>query len=453
MTLFLTALLACGGGEAVEPTAGSTSPTGVASQPTGTGDSATAPREVAWRPGLPPLHEGLRVITHLHSPFSHDACDGEGYVDGAIDTACLDDLRRGLCDAGIDVAFLTDHPSHGAEVTFDELFHPSAGDVRVDGHAVLTCDDGRTVSWYAGFEDELMPMGLDDHVPGDAAERDALLNRDDAEALAAMADAGAQVFVAHSEGRTREAMLAYQDAGLVGMEIFNLHAMFAPDKRADDLGLDPLAWFGDIEPFVDDDGVAEPDLFVITVLQDQRPSLDHFDALLARGPTVGIIGTDAHQNVLPLTLRDGDRADSYRRMLRWMDNVVLPRSGQSPEQALAAGQSYVAFEILGTPTGFAFEAADGTPMGGTTPARELEVGCPVLHPESPRGLDDPTLTVRLLRDGAPFAEGCGVHAVEPGVYRVEVDMVPHHLRPFLGEVADRWITTLPWIRSNAIRVE
>ena len=139
-------------------------------------------------------------------------------------------------------------------------------------------------------------------------------------------------------------------------------------------------------------------------------------------------------------------------MLRWMSNIVLT-DGDTTQEALAKGNSYVAFEILGTPSGFSFTSANGSKMGSTTTARSLSIGCPTLHPESPRGLEEPEITVRLLKDGAAFAEGCGAHDVEPGVYRVEVDMVPQHLRRFLGDDPEPWIKTYPWILSNAIRVQ
>ncbi len=42
------------------------------------------PREVPWSRGVPALDPGprgyqaRRSIVHLHSPWSHDACDGQG---------------------------------------------------------------------------------------------------------------------------------------------------------------------------------------------------------------------------------------------------------------------------------------------------------------------------------------------------------------------------------------
>ena len=416
-------------------------------------DPAT-PREVAWRPGLPPLTEGLRTITHLHSPWSHDACDGQGIIEGAPNASCLDDFRNGLCEAGIDVAFVTDHPSHAAFQEFDDLFHARPEDTRDGATSWIPCEDGRQVQLYAGFEDDLMPMGLDEHVPGTPEERDTLLNQSDGVALSAMRDAGAHVFVAHTEGRDLEQLRSQQDDGLTGIEIWNLHAMFAPDIRSEYLGLDGIGWVSAIEPFTSEEATGEADLLVLGVLELQRPSLEKFDDLLARGPMVGIVGTDAHQNVLPLILRDGQRVDGYRRMLRWMANTVLPEPGESAKQALAAGRSYVAFEIVGTPDGFDFSAADGTRMGGATADRTLQIGCPTLHPESPRGPLDPEVLVRLIRAGEVVGEGCGEHVVDqPGAYRVEVDLIPHHLVPFLGADPEPWLRPMPWILSNAIHVE
>ena len=48
-----------------------------------------------WR-GLQPA----RGIVHLHSPYSHDACDNmprDPLPLGAPNEACLDDLRSALC--------------------------------------------------------------------------------------------------------------------------------------------------------------------------------------------------------------------------------------------------------------------------------------------------------------------------------------------------------------------
>jgi hypothetical protein len=173
----------------------------------------------------------------------------------------------------------------------------------------------------------------------------------------------------------------------------------------------------------------------------------------------GVGGTDAHQNVMPLVLRDGERWDSYRRMLRWFSNVVwVTEEGPDGYQgALEAGRSAVVFELLGTPEGFDFHLNDGVDIHemGSSPSSEgiLEVGCPTLLPDSPQGAEAPEIRVEIYRDGALWREGCGPHPTEgSGVYRVQVDMTPTHLRDLLGADSERWMVPFPWIRSNAIRV-
>lgn len=430
------------------------------------------PVAVPWSGGLAPLAEETpsvrgrtpqRAIVHLHSPWSHDACDGEPLPDGSPDPACLDDLRHGLCETRIDAAFLTDHPAHAAEQPYADLFHARPQDtwVEVAGERValrVACDNGHEVLWLPGIEDELMPVALDRHVADSASENDRLYNGSDAEAIGAELAAGATVLIAHTEGRDLAALEGLQDLGLGGVELFNLHASFAPDIREEDLGLDGLGWLSDIAPFTSPEGTGEPDLFFLAVLQEQTPSIARWDALLARGPMVGVAGTDAHQNVLPLELRDGERGDSYRRMLRWFSNILLVE-GDGPEAveaALAAGRMYVAFEVLGTPSGFDFWL-DGdaiTEMGGTSAAGgTLRVVCPTLSARSPTNLAAPEITATVFKDGQIWQTGCGEFVTDgPGVYRARVDLVPHHLRDHLGSEPDAWIRSYPWIYSNAIRV-
>jgi hypothetical protein len=405
-----------------------------------------------------------RTIIHVHSPFSHDACDGAGWVDGVLDEACLNDFRSGMCDAGIDVAFLTDHPSYLVEQNFEDLYHHRDGDelVLVDGNPVanwVACEDGERFMLIPGLEDELMPVGLDRQIAETPEERAELYNRSDPEALAAMKEAGATIWMAHTEGRDLSWLEGLQDAGLDGVEMFNLHAMFDPDIRSGDLGLDGLGWFTDIAPFTHPEATGEPDLFVLAVLQEQAPSLERWDSLLQRGRLGASGGTDAHQNVLNVELRDGERGDSYRRMLRWFSNWLLVEddSLSAYESALRAHRMALVFEILGTPAGFDFYVQDATgarwEMGSEAPLGELTVSCPTLAAGSPRGAEDPEISVEVYRNGEIWQTDCGsFEATGPAVYRVQVSIVPHHLIEFLGEEPEPWVRSYPWIYSNAIRV-
>ena len=485
----LATLLACTSDDAA-------SPDGLADDTSTPATDGTRP----WRRELPSLadevagprdHVLQRAIVHLHSPWSHDACDGDPLDDqGNPRRDCLADLRLGLCQAGIDHAFLSDHPAHFAQATWDAdadhgVFLPDDSTTLLPDSAdpralSWTCADGRTATWYPGVEDELMPVGLDRHVPGEAAERDALYNEYTAQALAAFEQAGALRLVAHTEGRDVPTLQALVDAGLQGVEVFNLHAMFDPDIREEDLGLDRAGWLEDMAPFMDEDGTAEPDLFVLAVLAAQPPSEAAWDALNAAGPDdrliVATAGTDAHQNVMPIPMRDDERVDSYRRMLRWFSQHLwidgADPDGSEPggqgldaaEAALTAGRFHVAFEVLGTPEGFDFHLVDaqgavhemGAALTDAALPATLVVTCPTLSAPSPQGALAPEISAIVVRDGAQWQQGCGSFPVtQAGTYRVRVDMIPWHLGPFLGDDADAaapWMHPYPWVYGNPIRI-
>ena len=100
----------------------------IACRPNSTEDSASSSLQtVPWSAGLPRMSAEVRGrsvrrgLIHLHSPYSHDACDGEGLPDGAVDAQCLADLRAGLCTTAMDFAYLTDHPAHAAEQDYKDL--------------------------------------------------------------------------------------------------------------------------------------------------------------------------------------------------------------------------------------------------------------------------------------------------------------------------------------------
>ena len=415
-----------------------------------------------------PATRGLRPfrsILHLHSPWSHDACDGAGLVDGVVDEVCLEDLRHGLCASGIEVAWLTDHPSHAAAQAWEELLLVRDGDSPLYEGDILRanrvpCGDGRSVLWLPGSEDMLMPVGLDAHLAETVEENDRLYNSADQEAFDAMLGAGGVILQAHTEGQSIEELRQRMAMGLGGVEIFNTHAMFAPDKREEDLGLDPFGWVEDLAVFTEPSATAVPDLLFLAVLAEQAPSLAAWDTLLAEGPMVGVGGSDSHQNVMPLILSDGERVDSYRRSFRWFTNFILSKSESADalEAALASGRVVVVFEILGTPDAVDFhlvgDSGDIYEMGSSTEELgSLVVGCPELADSSAAGEDAPEVSATVYLDGEPWRDACGTFELEQaGVYRVRYDILPWHLRPFLGDDPAPWLHAWPWIYTNPIRI-
>ncbi len=397
----------------------------------------TAHPTVPWSGDRPPLQaeaQGMqwrRGLIHMHSPYSHDACDGDGLPDGQVNEDCLADLREAMCRLSLDFVYLTDHPSYAAEQPYQDTKLLRDDDEDLGYASRLAC--GTVV--LPGFEDELMPVGMESHL----AER-STYDASDADAIAQMTAAGGFVLQAHSEGRELELLAERIANGMGGMEIYNLHAMFDPNIREEDLGLDRLGWMEDMEPFTS--GEAEPDLFFLVVHQEQGPSIASFDSLWQSHDVVGTAGTDAHQNVMPLEMDDGERVDSYRRMMSWFSNWLLTDATQPQDydEALAAGRSAIVFEVLGTP-----DTVDVHLEGDS-----LEVHCPVLSESSPYQGEPPEIEVTIYKDGAPWKTECGSHETEgPGVYRVAYTITPTHLADFAPA---EFIRPYPWIYVQPMRV-
>lgn len=407
-------------------------------------ETTISPSGRAWKRG----------IIHLHSPFSHDACDGNGMPDGGINEECLQDQRDGLCATRMDYAFMTDHPDYASYQAYDEMLLPREEDeLLVDGK-LMTCPDGHVVTLMPGIEDELMPAGLERQVSLDPDENGRIYNGTDQEAFDEDIAAGALVLQAHTEGKDLDTLLARQAMGLTGTEMFNLHAMVDPNKREEDLGLDPLGYLDQLGPFLSGTTHAEPDLAFLAFYQQQDISIERWDALNAVGPMVGTAGTDAHENSIPALMSDGERGDSYRRMMIWFSNIALV-DGSDPQDyqdAVAAGRLFIAFEILGEPGAWDVHYG-GLEFGGTAPlGDDLVVTCPTLSPTSPQMDTPPEITVAIYKDGAIWQSDCGTFTPdEPGVYRAVATITPHHLSAFLDD-QQALIKPMPWLYSNAIRV-
>lgn len=432
----------------------------------------------AWHRDLPPssvmgTQRGLqaaRGIIHLHSPYSHDACDGDPRPGGVVDEPCLADLRAALCDTRQDYAALTDHDDSMADESFDDLFLRRDGDTLVNGTGGTPIANrmGCGTLLTVGSENPIMPIMFDRHVTGTVQERHAIYNGDDAAAVTAMRDAGATIWIPHTEQRTTAELLTLMPDGI---EVYQLHANIDPDIRAEHLGLPASGAIQAVVEFADTNpGGPEPDLAILSFLAPNTPSMTRWDELLAMGRRVsGSGGTDAHQNALPILLKDGERGDSYRRMLRWFANVALVADRTDItqiESALRGGRMFVAFEVMGTPVGFDARAVAGgtvTELGGevmVSAGATLQVTVPTIY-ELPTDLPAPEIRARIIRvtssGASEIAAGAGPTLSAPldlaGAYRVEVLIRPHHWGPYLRQLGPGYADMEhPWIYASPIYV-
>ena len=435
------------------------------------------PPAPVWSPGVLYPAEGavgrgfvdVRGLVHAHSVYSHDACDGAPVDEAGVrDAVCAEDFRRGLCQSQHDFVFLTDHGDSFDTTEFPEalLFQPELGDVLVDrgGGATanrIRCDDGHAVVIMAGSEHGFMPVGLERHL-----EDRGLYAQQTPEAATALRDAGAVVLLAHPEDYTAEQLAALP---VDGFEMFNLHANTLLGAG---FALDLLLRAGD-----DDPGVPHPDLLVLSLWSEDARYLKLWGNVLATGKRiVSTMGTDCHRNTFKTLLEDGERADSYRRMMIAFSNHLRVKAGADDvvddaelKEALGNGRVWGAFEMLGYPLGFdataskdgvVYEIGDEAPVGST------------LHAVMPRVRDldaskeAPRMTLRVLRaddSGAGFIEvargdtDLDVVADVAGAYRVEVRMRPLHLRDDLRDEAFRLLDEVEerdyvWIYANPIYV-
>lgn len=414
----------------------------------------------------------LRGLVHVHSIYSHDACDGAPHDgNGVYNQPCLEDFRRGVCQSGDDFFFLTDHGDSFADNEFPAvLLHDATkGDqlvTRGGGPTAnrLACPAGTTALIMAGTETGTMPVGLEHHV-GDAGQRSAYGSTENS-AIDLFHAAGGVTLVAHTEDWTAEQLA---DMHLDGFEMFNLHRNALKNGGvAADLILN----------YVDKgllDGLPHPDLFLAAFNLDDEVYLETWGTVLARGhKRVTTMGSDCHRNTFPQLLQDGERIDSYRRMMSAFSNHLLVKAKPDGtwddlelKEALRAGRNFGVFEFMGYAEGFDFVAVEGSGVTrelGETASLATGVTLRAILPRvkhlDPAG-EQPVLTLILFRareggwdEVARVTEGTLSHvATQPGAYRVEVRMVPRHLRKWAGARKNFFVAERPWVMSSALYVE
>ena len=432
---------------------------------------------VPWQPGTvirldrTPNARGyleLRGLVHVHSIYSHDACDNAPRDDaGVYNQSCLEDFRKGVCGSQDDFFFLTDHGTSFAQNEFPDvlLFDSTKGDALVDrgsGPSAnwLACPGAAPALVMAGTETNTMPVGLEHHV----ATRDFYGSTDD-QALDAFHAEGGVTLVAHTEQWTVDQLTNFH---LDGFEMFNLHRNALKNAG---VAADLVLNYADKGML---DGLMHPDLFLAAFVLDDDTYLTTWGTVLARGTKrVTTMGSDCHRNTFPQLLQDGERIDSYRRMMSAFSNHLLvhPKSDGSWDdrdlkEALKGGRNFGVFEFMGYAEGFDFVAMEGTTpreIGQTASLSNgvtLKATMPKVKNLDPAA-EPPALKLSMLkaREGGwdevgSITQGTLEFPVtQAGAYRVEVRMVPKHLKAFAGKKGAFFTAERPWVMSSALYVE
>lgn len=435
------------------------------------------PPASAWQTQAGEGRRSVRAIVHAHSVHSHDACDGAPYVDGGVNEPCLQSFRRALCRTRVDAVFITEHSALMAEGPFERVLQLRAGDRaeteggRTVGYHVQ-CDGayaGHSVMVLPGAENELMPIALREHpqtLPG--MDLVATYRTASVESVARFQAAGGFVVIPHAEQKEIPFALSLHADGT---ELYNIHANLDPRIAGPYLGVDIGAFFGDLPRFTDTRFGTEPDLAFLGVFHENVPDLQRWSALWRDGQRViGVAGSDAHENAIPRLFADGERGDSYRRVFRWFSNELIMEGALTRDSLLAAlraSRGRVHFDAWGVAQGFQWRTNVG---GATSLADGAAVSLaqrPTLEIDAPAvlGLDAslpaPAIRVRLFRADAAAATGWTEvasdparirHVVtQPGIYRAQADITPHHARPYLPRL-ERYVHEVPWVYAAPVVV-
>ncbi len=423
--------------------------------------------------GLSPM----RTIIHAHTIYSHDACDGEPVLkDGTANEECLESFRAALCTDHIDLVMLTEHTSRMADETdFQQLFLHRGDDEWVEEGGIkvantVVCEDGHRALIMPGLEgnqDGVSPLGMTSHPSaGTPEEVEAAYKDASPEGIANMRAHGGIPVAIHIEGAP-EGWL--KTADIDAIEVGNLHVLVAPDLRKL-IGLNPdtpILAFTDY--LFDGENQPPPDLVFLEFHERLDSYLWWWDAVLMEKMITGFAGNDVHQNVLPTPLSDGDRPDSYRRMMKWYVNhlMVPDRTPANAKAALQAGRLYMVFEVLGSPIGFDYRAEAGDKtwlMGDTVPTDARTGGGLTLKAPAAAALIadvslQPTASTRVYRVTADESEvvmetqdPLEYPVDKPGRYRIEVHVNTTHLMPYV-EGHEQLHKEFPWIYSNPIEVQ
>jgi hypothetical protein len=354
---------------------------------------------------------------------------------GGHSTGTFAEIVEGARANNLAFVVMTEHPSRFTDTRAATLNGVHDGVLFVAGNETSESE-----------RDHLLTFGGASRSNNDATRSNDDATRSNPEAAASVAStqslidrakaAGDLVFVAHPE--TFE---SWQTArGFDGMEVYNLHAN-AKQIHKLSLFFDGLWSYRSF-----------PTLLWTRFYESPTENLRRFDELTAAGRrVVAIAGNDAHANI-GVSLQDLTgkslfqiKLDPYERSFRVVRTHVLLTRDQALDRttllaALAAGHSYVSFDVLTDATGFRFTATNGaeTKMLGDEIALASGVRLKVSVPVESR--------VVVVKDGRKFDEKLTREnewtVDERGVYRVECYL------PQLPAPLDAKL----WIISNPIYV-
>jgi hypothetical protein len=269
--------------------------------------------------------------------------------------------------------------------------------------------------------------------------------------------------VPHTENKTVEYI---QKHDLHGVEIYNLHVLLDPRIRKERMDMPPESAIGEFYLYLSrPNEMPHPDLVFIGIHEPLTKMLNMWDQTLSQKLLYGYGGTDAHQNVLPKALKDGQRADGYARMIRWFSNHlhVKDKTWQAYREAIATGNSMLVFEILGTPADFEFyglsQSGHKIAMGSHTREKISSLHVRAKHPylqgEQPVYADIRLIQITAAGSKIVAQANDQLQFADPptGTYRVEVWITPHHFKYLLTEYTEHYIRSMPWIYSNPIRID
>lgn len=426
-------------------------------------------------------YRAARVITHDHSPYSWDACDYTRQSDsGSLNQDCLNHLRAAMCENHADFVFLSDHPDNMANHEISDLLLLQNGDTLTDSDGLPSvnqmkpCSDGFSPSYAVGYENSngLMALGMTQHldpsvtVRGDLYTQQTLAVRNQ---LIQQADA--LVVIPHTESQTISAIEAVQPDAI---EIYNIHANVDPKIRMNYLGLNPFSAVISIASYaIDPYHQTNADFAFMSFYQIAPVYFNKWNQLISDQYFVtGLAGTDAHENIPGLTDSNGERLDSHRRMMRFASNYVMVNSMDvdTVKTAIRSGRTSFVVEGLAVPSGMDYYATGGSSvyeigqsvsLSSSNGSVVLTAKMPSIQGGIPEGAQNPNIRMELrqvLTGGndqvvASSNSGDMSYTVnQPGAFRVQVYIVPKHLKIYLGSMSSLADLEFSWIVTNHIYI-